>query len=277
MKTSLAATLLTAILILASISPAAGANHFTLSLGSGLLFLSDTYPDGNLIAGVKGGYWLVGKGPRETLGLEGTFLAGSGPDLYMIRIDALYPLFRKGDWSSFLTLGLGGFATGSEQEPIAAGGVVVAYQSNSPVFTRIDIRHLREIGVDEENGWEIGLNVGYTFGYKRKPKPAPPADTDGDGVPDRADRCPGTPKELTVDRSGCPIDPPDADLDGVPDYLDKCPGTGRGDQVTSDGCPPDADGDGVPDAVDRCPNTPPGLPIAEDGCVQVGGARLRRP
>jgi outer membrane protein OmpA-like peptidoglycan-associated protein len=47
-------------------------------------------------------------------------------------------------------------------------------------------------------------------------------DTDGDGVADYLDKCPGTPVEARgkVDQNGCPRD---TDGDGIPDYLDKCP------------------------------------------------------
>ncbi|MGH8506360.1 MAG: OmpA family protein [Stenotrophobium sp.] len=34
----------------------------------------------------------------------------------------------------------------------------------------------------------------------------PDVDSDGDGVPDRLDKCPGTPKGVKVDANGCPID-----------------------------------------------------------------------
>ena len=61
-----------------------------------------------------------------------------------------------------------------------------------------------------------------------------PLDTDGDGVPDYRDDCPGTPKGLIVDARGCPLD---TDGDGVPDYRDDCPGTLRGVKVDSKGCP----------------------------------------
>jgi outer membrane protein OmpA-like peptidoglycan-associated protein len=50
------------------------------------------------------------------------------------------------------------------------------------------------------------------------------------------DRCPQTtPASVPVDKYGCP---PDSDGDGVPDYLDKCPGTPPGVKVDKDGCPP---------------------------------------
>jgi OOP family OmpA-OmpF porin len=59
-------------------------------------------------------------------------------------------------------------------------------------------------------------------------------DSDGDGVVDNLDKCPGTPAGVKVDRDGCPFD---TDGDGVYDYLDKCPGTPAGVKVDQDGCP----------------------------------------
>jgi OmpA-OmpF porin, OOP family len=94
-----------------------------------------------------------------------------------------------------------------------------------------------------------------------------PIDSDGDGVPDHLDKCPDTPRGVTVDADGCPVD---SDGDGVPDYLDKCPNTPRGVTVDADGCPVDSDGDGVPDYLDKCPNTPRGVPVDADGCPPAG-------
>jgi len=112
-------------------------------------------------------------------------------------------------------------------------------------------------------------------------------DSDGDGVPDKRDKCPNTPPGVAVDKDGCPLD---RDGDGVPDYLDECPDTpglkefkgcpdrdGDGVPDHLDECPdvpglkkfngcPDSDGDGVPDHKDECPNTPPGCPVDEKGC-----------
>jgi outer membrane protein OmpA-like peptidoglycan-associated protein len=90
-----------------------------------------------------------------------------------------------------------------------------------------------------------------------------PLDTDGDGVPDYLDKCPDTPKGVAVDASGCPLD---ADGDGVPDYLDKCPNTPAGVKVDAQGCPLDSDGDGVPDYLDKCPDTPKGVAVDNNGC-----------
>jgi opacity protein-like surface antigen len=86
------------------------------------------------------------------------------------------------------------------------------------------------------------FSIGYTF-YKQDKKvddyykdvdfeALGAIDSDGDGVPDIDDRCPGTPKGVKVDKYGCPVD---SDGDGVPDYLDKEPGTKKGVQVDKHG------------------------------------------
>ena len=95
-------------------------------------------------------------------------------------------------------------------------------------------------------------------------------DSDGDGVGDAMDKCPGTPAGVKVDSVGCPLD---SDKDGVPDYLDKCPGTPAGVKVNSTGCPLDSDGDGVPDSLDKCPKTPAGVKVDASGCpITILGA-----
>jgi len=88
-------------------------------------------------------------------------------------------------------------------------------------------------------------------------------DSDGDGIPDNADHCPGTPRGAIVDDDGCPID---GDHDGVPDGIDLCIATPPGVVVDAHGCPIDTDGDGVYDGLDRCPDTPHGARVDPDGC-----------
>ena len=91
--------------------------------------------------------------------------------------------------------------------------------------------------------------------------PAPAAaDSDGDGVIDSKDKCPGTPAGRKVNADGCELD---SDGDGVVDGLDKCPGTPAGRKVNADGCELDSDGDGIVDGLDKCPTV---YAKTADGC-----------
>lgn len=87
-----------------------------------------------------------------------------------------------------------------------------------------------------------------------------PKDSDKDGVPDKKDQCPNTPKGVKVDIHGCPLD---GDADGIADYVDKCPTVFGVKQF--EGCP-DTDGDGVQDSADQCPDTPKGVKVDTKGC-----------
>jgi outer membrane protein OmpA-like peptidoglycan-associated protein len=96
---------------------------------------------------------------------------------------------------------------------------------------------------------------------KKKKKPDPNGieyvprkkrDDDGDGVPNRWDHCPQTPKGEQVTGIGCP---PDTDGDGIYDKEDDCPQV-KG-PFNNNGCPElDTDGDGILDRNDRCPDVP---------------------
>jgi OOP family OmpA-OmpF porin len=61
----------------------------------------------------------------------------------------------------------------------------------------------------------------------------------------------------------------DSDGDGVLDDVDRCPGTPKGATVDARGCPMDSDGDGVYDGIDQCPDTPPGVEVDARGCTVV--------
>ena len=63
----------------------------------------------------------------------------------------------------------------------------------------------------------------------------------------------------------------DSDGDGVPDDEDECPGTPPGIQVDTVGCAGDRDGDGVTDDVDMCLGTPKGAIVDHRGCWVVKG------
>ena len=73
------------------------------------------------------------------------------------------------------------------------------------------------------------------------------ADSDGDGVGDRVDECPGTPSGTPVNRQGC-----------------------ARSQLNND-----TDGDGVENEDDECPGTQPGLKVNRKGCVVEQNTSLR--
>jgi len=90
----------------------------------------------------------------------------------------------------------------------------------------------------------IGATLGIYFG---KSVPPAPKDSDGDGTPDKTDKCPDIAGPVNL--LGCP----DADNDGIIDAEDKCPG--QAGPVENKGCPyPDTDGDKVLDKDDKCPD-----------------------
>lgn len=91
-----------------------------------------------------------------------------------------------------------------------------------------------------------GLTVFFGRPGAAAPPVAPPVapeqppvalDSDGDGIPDPQDRCPGEPETPNgiQDEDGCPE--LDGDGDGVLDFADACPGTPAGVAVGPDGCP----------------------------------------
>ncbi len=80
-------------------------------------------------------------------------------------------------------------------------------------------------------------------------------DSDGDGIADQLDRCPGTPAGVAVDSHGCPMD---TDGDGVPDDRDK-------QLITPTECQPvDADG------VGKCPCNCDGQTVSACGNIGAG-------
>lgn len=118
------------------------------------------------------------------------------------------------------------------------------------------------------NDWVSMASVGMSYRWGS-------LDRDGDGIPDREDRCPDLKGDIA--QRGCP----DQDGDEIPDIDDRCP-TEAGPR-SAKGCP-DRDGDGVPDKRDKCPDHPgnfqlegcsdadgDGVPDGEDACPDAAG------
>ncbi len=221
--------------------------------------------------GVEGAFDWV---PTEVQGWSGS---NSDTNVYGMRLDALYNFQPTEKLVPYLAAGVGatmadypkGFKKDGNDWLFNYGGGLKYFLSEDWAL-RADVRNLLVFDGGRSD-WEYTLGVTYYFGWWAKAAPAAVAvaDADSDMVADSNDRCPNTPKGVSVDNNGCPLD---SDGDGVPDYLDKCPNTPRGGQVDQGGCPiaaevgPDADGDGVPDSLDKCPNTPKFLSVDKNGC-----------
>lgn len=168
-------------------------------------------------------------------------------------------------WQPYITLGIGASdynydnvrsdRTGKEFN----AGVGLFYNLGEKLLFRADARMVHTRGINDTRPFvSIGLTALLGSG-----KAKILADTDGDGVPDKTDKCPNTPLGRTVDADGCEYD---GDNDGVKDGADACPDTPAGVAVDSRGCALDSDGDGVPDYRDDCPNSEAGAKVDDKGC-----------
>ncbi|CAJ1433550.1 unnamed protein product [Effrenium voratum] len=133
-----------------------------------------------------------------------------------------------------------------------------------------------------------------TPGQTRRTPPAGTLDTDGDGVPDQDDWCPGQrPQGRSVwisgrasdfDGDGCQdgVEDQDRDNDGIEDKVDRCPFSPQQYNFVSnslsdfdgDGCKDgvedqDDDGDGVSNEEDACTGTRPGESSDTSGCSKA--------
>ena len=132
-------------------------------------------------------------------------------------------------------------------------------------------------------GAELALLDGHPQPPAEAPPPsllAPPADNDGDGIPNDRDSCPleAEDKDGFADDDGCPDR--DDDADGLDDAHDKCPQQAEDKDgfEDDDGCPePDNDHDTVLDANDKCPDEAEVINgnQDDDGCADEGLIELR--
>jgi OOP family OmpA-OmpF porin len=200
-----------------------------------------------------------------------------------VDVSALRVFYRDAPVNPYITVGLGQLQTripgtrDSDYFLKYGVGVMADLAKNVDKGTNVQVRgeiagrRVDSSGASDPVDYLIGVGLVYSWGGKIAQKA--PLDSDGDGVPDDMDKCPGTPPNTPVDANGCELD---SDGDGVVDSKDKCPGTPPGTKVDADGCPidGDADGDGVKDSKDQCPGTPAGSKVNDVGC-EIGEIILR--
>jgi OOP family OmpA-OmpF porin len=197
--------------------------------------------------------------PEPGPGQNTKLFRGEGNLTYFIGQDARF--------NPYLTGGMGlvdasGAIDGQEFAWNAGFGFL--YHWNETVSLRVDgrnvtFRHPATGSAEWLESHEIFAGLSFGLGGAQ----ITDNDQDGDGVPDRTDRCPNTPRGAKVDADGCPTD---RDGDGVWDGIDECPDTPKGARVDSRGCPKDEDGDGVYDGIDECPGTMKGCIVDARGC-----------
>jgi OOP family OmpA-OmpF porin len=207
--------------------------------------------------------------------LEGVYLGGESTvnndgrraTFSQYRLDVLYDLAKYQTWRPYVVGGVGAmtFSAPEDQQQLRDAdtqlnlGVGARRFFTDHFSLRGDVRALYGLDSDRVD-YAAALGAVLAVGGQ----PRAPADSDGDGVADPDDRCPGTEAGVAVDRFGCPLD---SDDDGVADYVDDCPGTPARVRVDRRGCPLDGDRDGVFDGLDQCPNTPAGDEVDANGCT----------
>ncbi|SPD74082.1 conserved exported hypothetical protein [uncultured Desulfobacterium sp.] len=201
---------------------------FTISpLVGGYFFEGNQDLDDELAVGVGLGYQI-----DEHWGIEGVFNYVDttfeddgfdlGVDTYIYHIDALYHFMPSERLVPYLAAGAGGIIFdprdewNSDQDFAVNYGGGLKYFLTENVALRADVRHVISFDETQSNLLATAGIIFYIGGEKAPvkapevveppPKPKvvePPKDSDGDGVPDSRDRCPNTPKGVTVNEVGC--------------------------------------------------------------------------
>lgn len=213
----------------------AGADDFTGWFGWGARAGGD-YPAGppwirhNGNADFTGGAWMrYGVSPRFSFGMTADHVGfGNGnPGLQSVLADGYYHLMPDSRWNPNVHMGVGAANSMNNERQdsrafttrLGAGGDYLLHRQIS-VGAFLDYQFATEgSGAStrdpshEMHAILYGLTVGLWFGGDSaapvRPRPVesaprPPADSDGDGVLDAADRCPGTSPGTAVDSLGCP-------------------------------------------------------------------------
>lgn len=156
-------------------------------------------------------------------------------------VNVLYYLMSEGRLQPYLLGGMANAEDEADNETQLNLGAGARFFITDALSVNGELVGMHSTDDDLDDGM-VNLGVAYSFGgqppqKKEAPKAAvvaaAPLDSDGDGVIDPNDQCPGTPAGTPVDSVGCPLD---SDKDGVIDPNDKCPGTPAGTAVDETGC-----------------------------------------
>lgn len=168
-----------------------------------------------------------------------TDFAGMDLDLSQYYLSGLYHFMVEGAAQPYLSLGWGQnefeLEAGEGETTATNLGLGIKWMMANHWILRPSMNYFVNTELDD-NHMTFGLTLAYTWG-EAKPmtaKVAAPADADGDGVADSADRCPRTAPGTAVDAMGCELD---SDNDGVFDSIDACPATAARIKVDARGCP----------------------------------------
>jgi OOP family OmpA-OmpF porin len=236
----------------AGIATADEGDKYAYILGSSLE--PDTIFDQEDGTGIQVG---IGREAGPMLNVEGYLRTTSADGTPSFKTNAIgadlqFVFFRDSIIEPYLFGGFGIQSTklsGSSADNGAVTNAGVGFRANvfgnRRVALRAEYRYMNYEGEGVNLDDQL-YSLGVQFGFGRKapppvvaaapppPAPAPPPrDSDGDGVVDGVDQCPGTVRGAAVDARGCELDD---DKDGVVNRLDKCPNTRAGAQVDVNGC-----------------------------------------
>lgn len=186
--------------------------------------------------------WAASVYYNET-GTEYTDVAGESDgqrDFMKYGLNMLYYFRPEARLQPYAIMGAGNgeYESDNDTQLNLGGGVRYYFTNNLSMNGELIASHSTDDDLDDGL---VNVGVAYAFGGKKEEtKAAPaavvaaaPADSDGDGVIDPNDKCPGTLAGVKVDATGCELD---SDADGVVDSKDQCPGTPAGTAVDETGC-----------------------------------------
>ncbi|WOD09107.1 OmpA family protein [Marinomonas sp. GJ51-6] len=202
---------------------------------------------------------------------------GSSVDADQFRVDGLYHLTERNQFTPYLAAGVGttDLSPGSNNALINAGGGL-KYALNDALSLRGDFRLIRDVEDHElDNLTTIGLHFVFGGGLvdksglkeqfadaveEKKPEYEEEVAAVKEQVEEESTQAEEKIAEVKAENT-------DADNDGVKDANDLCLATPANVSVDATGCALDTDKDGVADHQDNCLATPANVSVDAKGCA----------